>query len=274
MSQTHDLHRALLRPAIIHILRASGFHSTKPSVLETLVNLAERHITLLASTTAQHAWSSHNDPVPTITDVRMALSDCGVLTPLDDPAEEAWKERLRRPLSELADVPKGGRQRMMAEKRKRDDEDTRDVREFAKWYDSSQFREMKRVAGMTPDASAVGGIPAVGVGGSVVQADDFLTTLKKKQGKAGDDSRLQGTVLGRTADDKEFVVEGGPVQHIRDWKPKLEERSVNVQDSGIPAQNWSAKEHEVSQDPKDPSDTQESAGEPMDSAVQEVAAAA
>ncbi|KAF2161785.1 hypothetical protein M409DRAFT_27842 [Zasmidium cellare ATCC 36951] len=273
MSQTHDLHRALLRPAIIHMLRASGFHSTKPSVLDTLVNLSERHITLLASTTAQHAWSSHNDPVPTITDVRMALSDCGVLTPLDDPAEEAWKERLRRPLSEMAEVPKGGRQRMMAEKRKRDDEDTRDVREFAKWYDSSQFREMKRVAGMTPDASAVGGIPAVGVGGSVVHADDFLTTLKKKQGKAGDDSRLQGTVLGRTADDKELVVEGGPAQHIRDWKPKLEERSVNIQDGAQAAQREAVEEGEASQDPKDPPATQESP-EHMDSAIQEIAAAA
>lgn len=272
MSQAHDLHRALLRPAIIHILRAAGFHSTKPSVLDTLVNLAERHITLLASTTAQHAWSSHNDPVPTITDVRMALSDCGVLIPLDDPAEEAWKERLRRPLSEMAEVPKGGRQRMMAEKRKRDDEDTRDVREFAKWYDSSQFREIKRVAGMTPDASAVGGIPAVGVGGSVVQADDFLTTLKKKHGKAGDDSRLQGTVLGRTADDKEFVVEGGPVQHIRDWKPKLEERSVNIQVGERTPQIESAKEDEASRDPKDPADTRETADERMDPVTREVAA--
>jgi transcription initiation factor TFIID subunit 3 len=222
MSQAHDLHRALLRPAILHTLRAVGFHSTKPSVLDTLVNLAERHLVLLASTTAQHAISSHNDPVPTISDVRMALSDCGVLIPLEGAAEEAWKERMRIPLAEMADVPKAGKQRAMVEKRKRDDEDTEDVREFTRWYDSSQYREIKRVAGLEKDLNVPGGVPVIGVGGSVVKEDDFFTALKKKHSKSGDDSRLQGTVLGRPADERDVVIEGGPVQRLRDWRPKLE----------------------------------------------------
>lgn len=222
MSQSHDLHRALLRPAILHTLRAAGFHSTKPSVLDTLLNLAERHLVLLASTTAQHAVSSHNDPVPTISDVRMALSDCGVLIPLEGAAEEAWKERMRIPLAELADVPKAGKQRMIAEKRKRDDEDTEDVREFARWYDSSQYREIKRVAGLEKDLNVPGAVPLIGVGGSVVKEDDFFTALKKKHSKSGDDSRLQGTVLGRPADERDVVIEGGPVQRLRDWRPRLE----------------------------------------------------
>lgn len=196
----------------------------KPAVLDTLVNLAERHLLLLASTTAQHAWLSHNDPIPSITDVRMALSDCGILVPLTDPAEESWTERMRRPLSEIADIPKGGAQRMAAEKRKRDEQDTRDVREFTNWFDSAQHREIKRVAGMIPDPNA----PAVGVGGGVVQADDFLTTLKKKHNKVGDDSRLQGTVLGRQADERDVIIEGGPVAKMKDWRPRLEERSGNV----------------------------------------------
>lgn len=222
MSQSHDLHRALLRPAILHTLRAAGFHSTKPSVLDTLLNLAERHLVLLASTTAQHAVSSHNDPVPTISDVRMALSDCGVLIPLEGAAEEAWKERMRIPLAEMADVPKAGKQRMIAEKRKRDDEDTEDVREFARWYDSSQYREIKRVAGLEKDLNVPGAVPLIGVGGSVVKEDDFFTALKKKHSKSGDDSRLQGTVLGRPADERDVVIEGGPVQRLRDWRPRLE----------------------------------------------------
>lgn len=222
MSQSHDLHRALLRPAILHTLRAAGFHSTKPSVLDTLLNLAERHLVLLASTTAQHAVSSHNDPVPTISDVRMALSDCGVLIPLEGAAEEAWKERMRIPLAEMADVPKAGKQRMIAEKRKRDDEDTEDVREFARWYDSSQYREIKRVAGLEKDLNVLGAVPLIGVGGSVVKEDDFFTALKKKHSKSGDDSRLQGTVLGRPADERDVVIEGGPVQRLRDWRPRLE----------------------------------------------------
>lgn len=224
-SQASDIHRALLRPAIIHTLRAAGFHSTKPSVLDTLVNLAERHILLLASTTAQHAWSSHNDPVPTITDVRMALSDCGVLIPYNDPSEESWKERMRKPLREVADVPQAGKARMTAEKRKRDEEDTKDVREFTKWYDSSQYREIKRVAGIIPDES----IARMGVGGQMMQGDDFFTALKKKLSKAADDSRLQGTALGRAADGREVVVEGGPVQHIRDWRPSPEVRLASPQ---------------------------------------------
>lgn len=219
MSQSHDLHRALLRPAIIHILRAAGFHSTKPSVLDTIVDMAERHLLLLASSTAQHAWSSHNDPVPTVSDARMALSDCGVLIPLIGASEEAWKERMRKPLTEMAQVPKGGKQRVQAEKRKRDDEDTRDVREFTKWYDSAQYREIKRVAGLEKDLSAVGAAPVIGVGGSVVKEDDFFTALKKKHSKTGDDSRLVGTVLGRPAEDKEVILEGGPVERIQDWRP-------------------------------------------------------
>lgn len=222
MSQAHDLHRALLRPAILHTLRAAGFHSTKPSVLDTLVNLAERHLVLLASTTAQYAISSHNDPVPTISDVRMALSDCGVLIPLEGAAEEAWKERMRIPLPEMAEVPKAGKQRAMVEKRKRDDEDTEDVREFTRWYDSSQYREIKRVAGLEKDLNVPGAVPLIGVGGSVVKEDDFFTALKKKHSKSGDDSRFQGTVLGRPADEKDVVVEGGPVQRLRDWRPRLE----------------------------------------------------
>ncbi|CAK4034607.1 related to Bromodomain associated domain [Lecanosticta acicola] len=253
MSQSHDLHRALLRPAIIHILRAQGFHSTKPSVLDTLVNLAERHILALASATAQHAYASHNDPVPTISDLRMALSASGVLIPLTSPSEEAWKEYMRRPLPELAQAVKGAEERVQAAKRKRDDEDTRDVREFTSWYDSASYKEIKRVAGLIPDPNTSG--IAVGVGGGLMHGDDFLTTLKKKQNKAGadHDARLQGTVLGRNGDDREIFVEGGPVQRIRDWRPPPPPRTEDR--NGSPEQ---AEKRDVS---------------PADMAMHEIAAA-
>ncbi|KAK5131890.1 hypothetical protein LTR08_000478 [Meristemomyces frigidus] len=230
MSQARDLHRALLRPAIIHTLRAAGFHSTKPSVLDTLTNIAERYLLLLASTTAQHALNTHNDPIPTITDVRLALTDCGVLIPAEGAAEEEWRELMRVPVVDMASaVEKGGQKRMIAEKRKRDEEDLKDVTEFKRWFQGSQYAEIRRIAGMVPDTSATGAMPAVGVGGGVVQAEDFLTVLKKKHGKGGDEGRLQGTVLGRDGEDKEVIVEGGPVQRIKDWRPRLEERPVNVQ---------------------------------------------
>lgn len=234
MSQAHDLHRALLRPAIIHTLRAAGFHSTKPSVLDTLTNIAERYLLLLASTTAQHAYNSHNEPTPTITDLRLALTDCGVLIPAEGAAEEEWREVMRVSVVELgnrAGEGKAAEKRMAAEKRKREEEDLRDVTEFKRWFDGGQHAEIRRVAGMAPDHSATGTLPAVGVGGGMVHGEDFLTILKKKHGKGGgqEDGRLQGTVLGRDGEDKEVLVEGGPVQSIRDWKPtSLEERSANV----------------------------------------------
>ena len=227
MSQSRDLHRALLRPAIIHTLRAAGFHSTKPSVLDTLTNIAERHLLLLASTTAQYALNTHSDPIPTITDVRLALTDCGVLIPAEGAAEVEWRELMRVPVEDMASaVEKGGQKRMIAEKRKRHEEDLKDVTEFKRWFDGSQYTEIRRIAGMVPDTSATGAMPAVGVGGGVVQAEDFLTVLKKKHGKGGDESRLQGTVLGRDAEDKEIMIEGGPVQKINDWRPRREDRPV------------------------------------------------
>ncbi|KAI7689566.1 hypothetical protein KC353_g19545, partial [Hortaea werneckii] len=172
MSQAHDLHRALLRPAIIHTLRAAGFHSTRPSVLDTLVNIAERYMLLLASTTAQHAYNTHNDPIPTVTDVRMALADCGALTPADSATEEEWRELMRIPVSELeASVPKGGEKRAIAEKRKRDEQDVQDIKRFRRWFEGDTHAEMRRIAGLVPDASVTGAganMPAVGVGGGVV----------------------------------------------------------------------------------------------------------
>jgi len=176
----------------------------------------------------------------------MALTDCGVLVPADDAAEEDWKEVMRMPLEDMARaVEKGGDQRKKAEKRKRDEEDLRDVRRFQDWFDGSQHNEMRRIASMVPDPTTTGALPAVGVGGGVVQAEDFLTVLKKKHGKVGDESRLQGTVLGVPSEDREVVVEGGPVQRIKDWRPKLEERSANVQMDATTRKEHVASSHPV-----------------------------
>lgn len=220
-TQAYDLHRALLRPAIVHILRAAGFHSTKPSVLDTVTNLAERYLTLLASTTAAHARSSHNDPVPTITDVRMALADCGALSPLSGAAEEDWRERMRRPMAEIEAPVNGGMTRAQAERKRREEEDLKDVRDFVRWFESPQHAEMRRVAGLTPDASAAGAAagPAIGVGGGVMQAEDYLQVLKSKQGKSTVEMRYQGTALGEAGEDRAVVIEGGPVGSLRDWRP-------------------------------------------------------
>ncbi|KAK4560849.1 hypothetical protein LTR86_005429 [Recurvomyces mirabilis] len=238
MSQSSDLHRALLRPCIAQTLRAAGFHSTRPAVLETLTNLTERYLLLLASTTARYASLSHNDSVPTVTDVRLAMAECGVLLPAEGAAEEEWREIMRMPVEVMGrSVKEGGEARMRGEKRKREEQDLRDVVAFTKWFDGAQHAEMRRVAGLVPDTSTlVGGAGAalglvVGVGGGVVQAEDFLRGLKKKGGKAGDDVRWFGTVLGEEGEGREVLVEGGPVLRVRDWRPKDDDVTGLVKDA-------------------------------------------
>ena len=170
---------------------------------------------LLASTTARHAQNAHGDSIPSLTDVRTALQECGALIPVSQAAEEEWEEVLRRPVEEMG-RHEGGRAREQAEKRKRDDGDVADVHQFVKYFNSDQYREVKRVAGMLPDANAAGAA-AVGVGGGAVHVEDFLTGLMRKYQKGADESRLQGTVLGKVGEDRSVVIEGGPVGKLEDW---------------------------------------------------------
>lgn len=87
MTTQQSLHHSLLRPCILHILRAAGYHSTRPSVLDTLTDLAARYILLLAQSAAKHAALNHDEMEPelalelSVTDVRMAMQDCGALAP-------------------------------------------------------------------------------------------------------------------------------------------------------------------------------------------------
>jgi transcription initiation factor TFIID subunit 3 len=142
MSQ-HDLFLNLLRPAVLHILRATGFHYGKPSAVDTVVDLTARYLTLLAERTAYNAYSNHNDLIPDISDVRMAMQDCGLLVPTMTASEELWKEYLRKPLEEY-NGESGARE---MEEARRDAEDTADVTEFIEWVKGEQNKEIRRIAG-------------------------------------------------------------------------------------------------------------------------------
>lgn len=166
MSTAQQLHASLLRIPIMHILRAAGFHSTRPSVLDTLVNITERYLLLLAETTLNNSRASHNDNSPTITDVRLALTECGAIAPTMTSAEEDWSEKFRNSLSDYSDM-KHGDTRRQGEMSKRDEEDTREVREFIQWIMSDQNREIRRIAGVLPE---------VGPGGTVA-GEDYLTGI-------------------------------------------------------------------------------------------------
>jgi transcription initiation factor TFIID subunit 3 len=161
------LNLALLRPAILQILRASGFHAARPSVVDTLTDLAARYITLLATRAIFHSNSNHSDSIPDITDIRMALADCGLLTPGLTATEEVWRELLRTP---LCDLPERNGQREM-EETKRDREDVEDIKEFIKWFDGPVNKDIKRIAGLIPDSKQVL------VADASTEVQDYLTGI-------------------------------------------------------------------------------------------------
>ena len=136
------LHSALLRPVILHILRANGFQSTRPVALDTLVDLASRYLNLLASKTASHASINHNDLVPTVTDVRMALQDVGAFEPQIAAMEEQC-------LGE---------------------EDMRGVEGFLGWLEGDGSAEIRRIAGLGGMEAEVVEVEAG------VQKEDFLAS--------------------------------------------------------------------------------------------------
>jgi len=248
MSQAQQLHSSLLRVPIIHILRAAGFHSTRPTVLDTLVNIAERYLLLLAETTLKRALDNHNNSIPTVTDVRMALTDCGVLAPLMTSAEEDWTEKFRHSMSDY-DNMKHGDTRRAGEINRRTEEDTRDVREFIQWIMSDQNSEIRRIAGVLPEVGPGGTVagedyltgislflswslfrpsfqfPLLDRAASIwLHADPFTIALKKKHSKTGEESRFQGTVLGIPAEDRPVKIEGGPVETLQDWQQRIRDK--------------------------------------------------
>ncbi|KAL9073970.1 MAG: hypothetical protein Q9161_002592 [Pseudevernia consocians] len=216
---TNPLHPSLLRPPILHILRAAGFTSTRPSVLDTLVDLAARYLTLLAAHTARHALLRHPSPphqppspnTTTITEVRLALQDAGALYPQMGTMEE----------------------QALAE------EDTRGIDAFISWCTGPGALEIRRVAGLTPDpsttttatidpsanadANANAATTETMVGGE--KMEDFLTLLKKKHARTrdGEESRWAGTALGREKEREGGVrIEGWEgVEELGDWAGRL-----------------------------------------------------
>lgn len=131
-----DLHTALLRPAVLQVLRAAGFSYAKPAVIDTVTDLAARYLLLLASSTAQNAFNTHNNLVPTIQDVRLALSQAGALIPQMGTAEESLRADVQ--IAEGVWVPF---------------EDLRGVEAFVNWAHGPVNKEIRRIAGFGDDAN-------------------------------------------------------------------------------------------------------------------------
>jgi hypothetical protein len=118
MSSPHAIHHALLRPCVLHILRAAGYHSTKPSVLDTLTDIAGRYMAFLAASTAKYASINHEELGVDVGDVRMAMEDAGLFVP-----EKVWEDQVFD-----------------------DEEDDRGVEDFIRWCEGSGNRDIRRVA--------------------------------------------------------------------------------------------------------------------------------
>jgi len=120
MTSQHDLHIALLRPPVLHILRAAGFHAAKPAALDSLVDMASRYLILIASKSAEAAYLHHNGQLPTTSDMRASLQYVGLLRPEHGPMEE----QLSR------------------------DDDMRGMEGFIAWIKGPTNKEVRRIAGL------------------------------------------------------------------------------------------------------------------------------
>ncbi|WEW58627.1 hypothetical protein PRK78_004095 [Emydomyces testavorans] len=189
-----NLHNCLLRPSIVQILRAAGFHSARPAVIDTLTDIAARYLLLLASSTVDHALSSHSDePTPNLEDVLMAFYDVGALRPQKSRLEEDFEG----------------------------EEDLRGLESFLAWFRGPVNTEIQRIAGFIPSEGDV-------VDVENMSREDYLTALKKKHSKTGEESRFQGTALGKDVDDRPVVIEGG-VESIKEWGKQVRSREHTVE---------------------------------------------
>ncbi|CAM1507069.1 Fc.00g067100.m01.CDS01 [Cosmosporella sp. VM-42] len=115
MATPPSLFHALLRPSILQVLRATGYHSTRPAVLDSLTDLAARYLSMLCQSTAAHATHNRGDSADfTLVDVRLALQDAGALMP----------------------------ERVFTEEMFTGEEDLRGVEEFVRWFAGQRMKEM------------------------------------------------------------------------------------------------------------------------------------
>lgn len=119
MTPPPALFHALLRPSVLQILRATGYHGAKPSVVDSLTDLAARYLTKLCHMTAVYSELNGSAPGgPDVVDLRMALQYMGSLLP-ELPQEE----------QEMLGI-----------------EDTRGTDEFVSWVTSDASENILRVS--------------------------------------------------------------------------------------------------------------------------------
>jgi transcription initiation factor TFIID subunit 3 len=134
------MYLALLRPPVLHILRAAGFHAARPAALDSMVDLAARYLLLVAQKTSEMSQVTHNGGGPTVTDVRLALEDVGAFRP------------------QISDI----------EAHQYGDDDLRGIEAFVNWVTGSANQEIRRIAGLV----ATGDMPEVD---QAQEKEDYLS---------------------------------------------------------------------------------------------------
>ncbi|OLN88731.1 Transcription initiation factor TFIID subunit 3 [Colletotrichum chlorophyti] len=231
------LFHALLRPAVLQILRTTGYHATRPVVLDAVTELAARYMLALCQATARHAADNHPESeAPGIVDVRMALQELGAVPPDDVSAEGRGTVlgEILESVDEEGDALMNGaaaaeREWERQRERRGPVEDTRGVDEFVKWFGGTRCKAIREAAvgdGELELGDYLNGefiLPLWEIQFALVldHTDGRETVLKKKHSKTGEDSKYHGTILGKGNDVGEVQVEGGDVPSIHTWRERM-----------------------------------------------------
>ncbi|KAL8387695.1 hypothetical protein RB595_009733 [Gaeumannomyces hyphopodioides] len=88
-------------------------------------------------------------------------------------------------------------------------DDPQGAQDFVDWFAGPRNAEIRRVALDGED-----------------EATDWLVALKQKHSKTGEDSKFQGTLLGKCNEHGEVIVEGGHFDTIRSWSDHMKKSGV------------------------------------------------
>lgn len=190
-----QFYHALLRPTVLQILRAQGYYSCTPAVLDVVTDLVARHLMALCEQTARNSENLPWPTQPTIVEVRKALEESGVFGPIRTHTAEQWATK----------------------------EDTSGVDSFISWAKGEKNRKIRKVAGALQEQNDLDEAADEPV-------TDYLSALKKKHNKNDQDSKYAGTILGKGIDHGEILIEGGDVTSIREWSQKMRDATQRPRD--------------------------------------------
>ncbi|KAI8632279.1 hypothetical protein F5Y19DRAFT_358309 [Xylariaceae sp. FL1651] len=224
-----EIHLALLRPAILQILRAQGYYASTPSTIDCLTELAGQYLYAIAKRTAQHATLNNfaGPPgTPDVVDVRLALEECGALCPgVGTAPREKQNPSQRRSEGDNGDAKNSDELLQDHE----DAESLRGVDEFIRWATGRKNLRIRKIAGVVAPPGAAAGVEAED-GAVEERPSDYLDALKRKHNKTDQDSKYAGTILGRSIEHGEVLVEGGPDTSLAAWAARMREASLRPPD--------------------------------------------